>query len=282
MNCAWHAYINLIPPRFRNDVDKFGKELLQEVRLRLGRPPELILKHEHIWLDQPVEIQELEFTVNVASRYSPWTAGSMRQGFLTSVGGHRVGICGEVVMRENSVTSVQIVTSVSIRVARDFPGIAQRAKDLVGSVLIVGSPGRGKTTLLRDVIRIWDGQDRGMIAVVDERREIFPMSGNKFCFQPGRRTDVLSGCSKVLGIEMLLRTMTPSVIAVDEITAREDCEAVLQAGWCGVQLLATVHAENRRELYSRPIYEPLIQSGLFQYLIVLQEDKSWTIERMDQ
>jgi len=92
---------------------------------------------------------------------------------------------------------------------------------------------------------------------------------------------VLSGCGKAAGVEMLLRTMNPAVIAVDEITAASDCEALLHAGWCGVQLLATAHAGSRRELFTRPVYKPLIQSGLFQNLIIIQQDKSWTLERMD-
>ena len=81
---------------------------------------------------------------------------------------------------------------------------------------------------------------------------------------------------------MVLRTMNPAIIAVDEITAAEDCDALIHAGWCGVQFLATVHAGNRKDLYSRPVYKPLIKSGLFENLIILQPDQSWRIERMEQ
>ena len=89
-----------------------------------------------------------------------------------------------------------------------------------------------------------------------------------------------SECSKAEGIEMAIRNMNPQVIAVDEITAAEDCNAMLQAGWCGVKLIATAHAGTREDLYKRPLYRPIIQSDLFNLLVIMQPDRSWTAERM--
>ena len=281
MICSWQAYINLLPGWLRGEVDRLGREQLQELRMRLGKPPELVLRNDDIWLDKSIEREDMDFVINMASRYSPWRTGSVCNGYITAAGGHRIGICGEAVLRDGSVHIINALSSLSIRVARDFPGIAQQAEGINGSVLVIGSPGMGKTTLLRDIIRQWSGNNIGAISVVDERREIFPQTNGEFCFDPGLRTDVLSGCPKSIGVEMALRTMTPSVIAVDEITAADDCEALLHAGWCGVRLLATAHASNRRELFTRPVYKPLLQSGLFQYLIILQSDKSWSLERMD-
>jgi stage III sporulation protein AA len=91
---------------------------------------------------------------------------------------------------------------------------------------------------------------------------------------------VLTGCDKPHGIEILLRTMGPGCIAVDEITAEADCEALIQAGWCGVKLFATAHAADKRDLLSRPIYRRLVESGVFDTLLTMQPDKSWHRERM--
>ena len=280
MRCAWQAYKNLLPVWMRESVDKQGKDTLQELRLRLGAPPELVLNSGSFWLDKPVREEDLKFCVNVASRYSPWSSATVSKGYITAPGGHRLGLCGEGVISNGKMTGIRSVTSINIRVARDFPGIARDTAKHIGSVLIIGKPGSGKTTLLRDAIRQRSNTYSECIAVVDEREEIFPKADNKICFSTGRHTDVLSGCSKPEGIEAVLRAMGPDTIALDEITAEADCKALMHAGWCGVKLMATAHAGSRQDLYSRPIYRPIIESGLFDALIVLHEDKSWHYERM--
>lgn len=280
MKCAWQSYLSLLPLWLRRQVDMLGKESLQELHLRIGRTPELVMTEKSILLDRFITEDDLNFCVNAASQYSPWSAATISSGFITASGGHRLGICGEVSVSNGRITTITSVTSVVLRVARDFPGIGLQAADIPGSILIVGCPGSGKTTLLRDIIRQKSNFISGSVAVVDERKEIFPTENSLFCFAPGLRTDVLSGCRKSAGIEMVLRTMGPQIIAVDEITAEEDCQAMIRAGWCGVQLLATAHARNREELFTRPVYKPLVQCGLFQNLIVVQPDKTWVLERV--
>ena len=281
MRCAWQAYLNLLPVWMRENVDRQGRDTLQEIRLRLNVPPELITSSGCFWLERPVSVDDLRFCVNVASRYSPWAAGTLALGFLTAPGGHRIGICGEAVVSDQIMTGIQSPTSLCIRVARDFAGIAGQAAQLNGSILIIGKPGSGKTTLLRDLIREKSNMGPGSIAVVDERGEIFPAVNHISCFYAGKRTDVLTKCSKRQGIEAVLRNMGPETIAVDEITAQEDCDALIRAGWCGVKLLATAHAGNCRDLRSRPVYKPIIESKLFETILVIQPDKSWRLERMD-
>lgn len=282
MRCAWQAYMNLIPVRMRQEVDKLGSETLQELRLRLNLQPELITANGSVWLDDPVTMEDLSFCVNAASRYSPWSAVTSAQGYITAPGGHRVGICGNAAVSDGVMTGIREPSSLCLRVARDFPGIAVKASSIKGSILILGRPGSGKTTLLRDLIRQKSETCNGTVAVVDERGELFPKVREKNCFPTGRRTDILTGCSKFQGINTVLRTMNPTIIAVDEITAAEDCEALIHAGWCGVKFLATVHAGSRSDLYSRPVYKPIIKSGLFEYLLILRSDKSWHMERVEQ
>lgn len=280
MKCAWQAFINLLPVRMRESVDKQGRDTLQELRLRLNAPPEMVTQKGSICLEMCVSAEDLHFCINVASRYSPWAAGTVQHGFITAPGGHRIGLCGNAVTNNGTMTSVHPLTSLCLRVARDFPGIADRASGYNGSILIIGKPGSGKTTLLRDLIRQKSNHISGSIAVVDERQEIFPFVHNQSCFPVGKHTDILSGCSKIQGIETVLRNMGPEVIAVDEITAKEDCQALLHAGWCGVTLLATAHAGDRRDLQNRPVYRPIIESGIFDTLLVMNADKTWQAERM--
>ncbi len=275
MRCAWQELLNLLPPWMRQDVDRLGKHDLQELRLRSGLPPELCCRTDTTGMKREVTPEDLSFVVNTASRYSPWSAATSSQGYISAQGGHRIGMCGETVIQEGIVKGIRSATSLCIRVARDFPGIAENV-DCSESVLIIGSPGQGKTTLLRDLIRQRSEKLCQSVAVVDERGELFP--GN--CFPKGPRTDVLTGCDKHHGIEMLLRTMGPGCIAVDEITAEADCDALIQAGWCGVKLFATAHAADKGDLLSRPIYRRLVDSGIFDTLLIMQPDKSWRRERV--
>lgn len=275
MKCAWNEFLSILPPRLRSEVDRLGRETLEELHLRLNRPVELIMSGKSILLQTLAVFEDIQYAINTASRYSPWAASTASQGYITAPGGHRIGICGDCVVQSGTVTGVRSARSLCIRVARSFLGIGQAAPQK-GSLLILGPPGVGKTTLLRDLIRT--RSDKGSaVAVVDERGEIFPMGD---IFEPGQRTDILTGCSKAQGVQMVLRTMGPSCIAVDEITAAEDCQALLNAVWCGVELLATAHASNSDDLRRRPIYRPLVESGLFTQVIVLNRDKSWHMERM--
>lgn len=276
MICAWKELLNTMPPWMRLPVDKLGRESCQEVRLRLGVPPELVLHRKKIWLDRPVTRDDLNQCINSASRYSPWNSTTAGQGYITAPGGHRIGICGDGVIKNGTFTGFREIRSLCIRVARDFPGIAGELSAKMQSVLIIGAPGWGKTTLLRDLIRGLSNLDQH-VAVVDERGELFP---NVPAFSPGKCTDVLCGCPKQEGIEVLLRTMGPDWIAVDEITAAQDCEALLKAAHCGIKLAATAHAGSLEDFRKRAAYRPLLESGLFHHAMVLRQDKSWTLERM--
>ena len=282
MICAWQSFLSILPFWIRNDVDKLGKTNLMELRLRLDMYPTLKTKNEHVYLHRKITAEDLHFCINTASRYSPWLAQTANQGFITAPGGHRIGICGNAGGYAGTLTDITGITSLCLRVARDFPGIAEQLAAVTGSILIIGKPGCGKTTLLRDLIRYRSEKAGECVCVVDEREEIFPRANGKFCFQIGLNTDVLHRCSKPEGIEILLRTMNPDTIAVDEISAEDDCLALLKSGWCGVNLLATAHAENKYELLKRTVYHPLIKHNLFDTLVVINKDMSYHVERLKQ
>ena len=277
MNCAWQELLGILPNHIRQQLTPQDRNTVQEIRLRLDKPAELICGVNSRLLKAVVRRQDLAFVINTASQYSPWAAATSAMGFITAAGGHRIGICGECTVKDNRVVGIRTVTSLCIRVARDLSGIAPTADRLKGSVLILGPPGSGKTTLMRDLVRNISDQGPGSITVVDERGELFPANCG---FSTGKRTDVLTGVSKPEGVSMALRTMGPKWIAVDEITQEDDCRALLQTGWCGVRLLATAHAKDIQDLRQRPIYKPLTQSDLFDTILILREDKTWKMERM--
>ena len=272
MMCVWDRFLGILPQWLQKEVDPLGRETLQELRLRQGAPPELVLRSGSRFPDRKCTREDIACCIRSASRYSPWAAESIRCGYLTAPGGHRIGLCGLALYRNGEMTGLREVTSACIRVARDYHGIAEGIPEK-GSVLILGAPGWGKTTLLRDLVR--QRARSCPVAVVDERGELFPEG-----FDRGRRTDVLRGCRKKEGIEQVLRTMSPGCIALDEITAETDCESLIRASGCGVHLLATAHAGSMEEFYSRPVYRSLADRGIFETILLMTPDKSFTMERM--
>lgn len=280
MKCAWSALIMILPIWMRQEVDKLGRDNLLELRLRLGLPPELIMIDKTICLNRKIHSDDLKFCVNVASQYSPWATSTIAQGYLTIEGGHRIGLSGQATMKEGKVCGFGTVTSLCIRVAREFPGISNGLWKTEQSILIIGRPGSGKTTLLRDLVAQKSNLGGYRMCVIDERGELFPFNGETPCFGAGSRTDVISGTAKRIGAEMAIRNMNPDVLVFDEITAAEDCDAMLHAGWCGIKLIATAHAASRADLVSRAIYKPILHSGLFETLVVMRPNRTWTVERI--
>ena len=246
--------------------------------MRLGQPLQMTTSDGSFCTSRKVAREDLQFCVNTATKYSPWSAQTIANGYITAPGGHRIGVCGDTVVQNGTVTGMREIRSLCIRVAGDFPGIARDIAAMNGSILILGSPGFGKTTLLRDLIR--QVSSKQTVGVVDQREELFPTFGGVSCFPTGIRTDVMTGCEKAKAIDMLLRTMAPDTVAMDEVTSEEDCNALMNAAWCGVRLIATAHASSRDDLYNRRIYRPLVQNGLFSSLVILRKDKSWRMERI--
>lgn len=272
MICPWKELLSILPQWLRGQLAPYEEEL-EEIRLRRGSAPELVLGRGSRWLEGTVSQEDLNFCVNTASRYSPWSASTVSQGYITAPGGHRLGLCGEAVVKDGHLAGIRSICSLCIRVARDFPGLAKRVRFRGQALLILGAPGWGKTTLLRDLARL-TAQEQTVV-VVDERQELFPPG-----FPTGKRMDILYGCPKREGIETVLRTMGPDCVVVDEITAAEDCQALLHASGCGVRLIATAHAAGMTDFRRRDVYAPLRESHLFDTFLILNRDKSFHMEEI--
>lgn len=274
----------LLPPHLRRQagqVDKADQAAAEELRLRSGWPMTVVCPRGEFQApgEEPVTPEDLALVLEIATRASAHTAlERLRDGFFTVQGGHRIGICGSAVVKEGAVYNLRQLSSLAIRIAHEVPGAAAGVVDRLWegarfqSTLILSPPGGGKTTLLRDLIRrLSDGEGHPplRVGVADERGELAALWNGVPQLQVGRHTDVMDGCPKGAGLLMLLRGMNPQVLAADEITAPEDCAALLAAANCGVSLVCTAHAADLADLERRPLYRPLLENHCFQKLVVL-------------
>ena len=171
----------------------------------------------------------------------------------------------------------------NIRLAHQIPGCADRVmpfiqkKDWISHTLILSPPRCGKTTLLRDIIRQISNGRQGIpgktVGVVDERSEL---AG---CYQGipqndlGIRTDVLDGCPKAEGMKMLIRSMSPVVVAVDELGREEDFRAVEDVIHCGCKLITTAHGNSLEDIMEQPLFRKLGEMKIFERYIILGRGK---------
>ena len=273
----------LLPHNLRERARELKREeraSCEEFRLRLGYPASVVMPEgERSMGGDPVTKRELGFVLEAATGASVHSASSrLAEGFITAKGGFRVGLCGAVGLSGGEPGGFTSISSAAIRISREHKGACVPIIDSVysggevRSTLIISPPGGGKTTLLRDLVRyISDSAGGPRVGLCDERSEIAAFFDGEPTMDVGRRTDVLDGCPKARAVSMLLRSMNPGVIAIDEITAEEDAEAMTRAAHCGVKLIATAHAASRTELAERPIYRALLASGVFEELIIIRK-----------
>ena len=266
----------ILPSRLRRiamELPETDKRRAEEFRLRAGHCLSVLLPEGERSLEAIVTTEELETLCDIAAEFSRYASiETLRQGFLPVRGGFRVGLCGSAVVKDGEVTNLKQISSAVIRISREQKGIAQAVAPRLFrdgrfvSTLLLSPPGGGKTTLLRDLVRQLS-QGEGVPPQMDV----------------GPRTDVLSGCPKALAIPMALRAMNPQIIAVDEITVREDLRAISQAAGCGVALLATIHAANVEELQAKPLYQELMAGRVFRQAVLIQtgpEGRLYAVENL--
>lgn len=288
------AYEKLLPISLREKFvsANLNSEYLQEIRLRTRAPLLLLYSGKEYTLLQDGTLSEkLEFgyritpqdiknTMEQVTGYSLYAfEQEIKQGFITVEGGHRVGLAGKVVYEDHQIRYIREFSGLNIRLSHQKQGCARQLLPFLVNgnalyhTLLLSSPGGGKTTMLRDLIRlISDGTEffpGKKVGVVDERSELAGMYHGIAQNNLGIRTDVLDGCPKHIGMVLLLRSMSPQIIAVDELGSERDLEAVQNVFYCGCKLLATAHGHSMEDIKKNPMLGTLLQMQMFERYVLL-------------
>lgn len=292
---------NILPENLLNATKLLRYDDLCEIRLRIGRPVMVNYKNAYYFLGQSGLCNEknafvcddnmLKTVLSKASRYSIYSVNEeIKQGFVTAVGGYRIGIVGEIIAEEGKIITVKNFSSINVRIPHQVAGCAYNIskfvieydKKSVLNTLILGSPGTGKTTILRDLCnQIYNNLKDCNILLLDERMEIASCVNGQPQLKVGNATDVISGGKKSYNITNGIRTMAPNVVAVDEIGSVEDIEAIQYAVNCGVSIIATIHSKNIYELSKKPELQQLLKQRAFnRYIEISNNNGKGTIENI--
>lgn len=264
---------------------------LQEIRCRVNRPLFLCYpqQQEQIVIDS-ISMEQMQYIISRMTQGSIYAwEEELRRGFLTLPGGFRVGLVGKGVLEGGHIRTLKQLNGLNFRIARERIGSADGLMPFlyqqqnIRNCLLVSPPGGGKTTILRDMIRqLSNGvvnlaQAGRTVAIVDERSELAGCVNGIAQMDVGCRTDILDTCPKSEGIRMLLRSMAPQVIAVDEIGTEADVQALEEAAQSGVAVIATAHGDCMVSLCHHPVLGKLVQGGYFSFIVFLhwENDAIW-------
>lgn len=283
-----------LPLRIKDVIYKLSdtqKNSLKEIRLRSDKPIVLVTqkgcsfiaesgKPSYIISDSLLKIthSELTETVKKICEYSVYShQEDINRSFITVSGGHRVGICGNAVIENGKIISVRDICSLNFRIAGEVRGsadsiISELFYSKLSNIIISGPPMSGKTTVLRDLVRqISDGNagEYYKCALIDERLEIAGTNPLRSRCNVGNNTDIFSSYPKKYAIEAAVRSFSPNMVFCDEVVSREESEEILNAVMSGVHFAVTVHCNSIDDLYRRTPSKILIESGLFDAVVLL-------------
>lgn len=281
-------FLKFLPMRVFFKIENIDE--LEEVRIRIGKRVNLKYIDKDMFLNEIINKEDIEEILENICNSSVYSYQSeIVNGFITIEGGHRVGITGSCVVEKGKIINICNITSLNIRIAKQIKDVSRFLdkyiikENLVLNSLIISPPGMGKTTILKDLIRrISNGEGFKSlnVSVVDERLELSSSFGGIAKIDLGEKTDVITNICKDQGMKMLIRSMAPEVIVVDEIGTKEDVEAIKYAVTSGVKGIFTAHGDSIDNILLNPILNELINTGLIERLIFLSKIEKGTLNKV--
>lgn len=281
------------PLHIREKLRNIDFTNLEEIRIRNNRPIFLKVGQSEQQVNYIININDvLEILQKICDNSIYTYQNQICNGYITIKGGHRIGITGNIVIKDGQVTNISHIYSLNFRIARQvidcsnkiLESVLDLKNNTVFNTIIISPPGRGKTTILRDLIRkISDGipeiSFNGInVGVVDERGEIAAMYKGIPQNDIGRRTDILDNIPKDIGMKMLIRSMNPKVIVADEIGSTKDIEAIKYAICSGVKGVFTAHGNGLKDIINNPTLNELYITDGIERVLAIDENRNVHLE----
>lgn len=253
-NSEGAAFLNdvlmkILPDSVKDDllIDKNSIGDICEIRLRINQRCIAVCCNREIVGSSIVTKELITRIMSMAMSYSAYAFESnLSQGYLTIKGGHRIGVGGQVIWEDGKVKNFSNITFLCIRIARQIKGCADNIMNTflehgLKHTIIISPPGCGKTTVLRDAVRQLSDRMRVNVSLIDERSEIAACVNGIPQNDIGMRTDVIDGCTKGTAVYMAVRSLSPQIIAMDEIGGSVDVDAVKYSIKSGCIVVGTAH-----------------------------------------
>lgn len=278
INCSSlikYSVFEFLPEKIKRELVRYSVNDISEIRFRLGCPVMITVFGVKKFLNVILNNSDIEEIVISACKNSVYSyEEQIRRGFITLDSGVRLGLSGEFVFKGEEVTAVKNFTSISIRIPHEINGFSNEFFKKIykgGSVLVFSSPGAGKTTFIRDFCKNLSKMIKNVV-VIDERNEIVAKN-YQTPFNVGNTVDVLTFCDKTFGFTHAIRTLNPDVIITDELSSLSDVKAVVSAIYGGIDVVATVHANNIEDLLNREFIIPIKTLKPFNYYVLITENQ---------
>jgi len=263
---------------------KVNWNLVNEIRLRADKPVVVVISGEKFFLGEngltkrlneafysnKTSIEDIIFRASECSIYS--VNEQIKKGFIMTKGGIRIGIGGNLIEEKGVIKTMTNFSSLNIRIPHEIKNCSLKAfnsiycDDTINNTLIIAPPGGGKTTFLRDFIcQLSERNIAYNVLVLDERGELD--TGKKGSL--GNFTDVISFSRKIVGFENGIRALSPDIIITDELSEKDDIDAILYAVNCGVKVIASMHASGLEDFINKENTKRLIDERVFKKYIVL-------------